>query len=561
MIRLKFEHVAPAPVSPLATEHMVRMRDGVRLATDVYLPAGLEGPTEAVLVRLPYDKCGDYCFMPRLAPLFTARGYAMVVQDVRGKFRSEGEDIPFVNEVLDGYDTLEWIVGQPWSSGRVGMFGDSYYGYTQWAAVASGHPALRAICPRATGAHVVEPRRPGSDEVELLLMADYLSHHWVGRHAYDFEIDWSPRPLLRVFERIWEALGQRSHGFDLYYPHAVPLRRFPTGHPFDARPVPTLQIMGWFDNIAPWQWSDHDQLSKRPGWAELEYLHIDAVDHEIYHLNDTPITEQNDHAVRVEALDALLPRYVGPALEFFDVYLCSRGTPASIAKVRWRPAHGDWKSAESWPPPGAASRVLYLADADAARGGPPGGALAECPPDASGQATWTHDPQNLVPSKVLDPFAFLLEYPDEHEYGVRDDVLVFSSAPYAEVVELSGPIELRARVRSSAPSMDLFARLLDVDPTGAARYIARGQIHIAEAPRGASVSISLCHAGYLLRPGHALRLHLAGSDFPEFLPDPGTGENPWLATETRRSEHRIWLGGDDPAYLTVTVLPRKAPGH
>ncbi|MDQ6810365.1 MAG: CocE/NonD family hydrolase, partial [Actinomycetota bacterium] len=473
---LEFEHIAAADVSPLATEHMVRMRDGVRLATDVYLPEGLDGATEAVLVRLPYDKCGDYCFMPRIAPLFTARGYAMVVQDVRGKFRSEGAAIPFVDEVLDGYDTLDWIVGQRWSTGRVGMFGDSYYGYTQWAAVASGHPALRAICPRVTGAHVVELPEPGSDEVGLLLMAEYLSHHWAGRDAYDFEIDWTPRPLLRVFEPIWEALGERSHGFDLSYPHAVPLRRFPTGHPFDARPVPTLQIMGWFDNIAPWQWRDHEELSRRPEWADLEYLHIDAVDHEIYHLADTPISEESDHAVSVEALEALLPRYVGPALEFFDTFLRRTASPASLAKVRWRPAHGDWKSSESWPPPGAETRVLYLAGAEAARAGAPGGALTDRPQAAEEEATWTHDPTDLVPSKVSDPFAFLLEYPDEAKYGERTGVLVFSGAPFADVSELAGPIELQATVRSSGPTMDLCARLLDVDPSGSARYIARGQV-------------------------------------------------------------------------------------
>jgi uncharacterized protein len=369
----EFEHVTAAPVSPLATEHMVRMRDGARLATDVYLPEGLDGATEAVLVRLPYDKCGEYCFMPRLAPLFTAQRYAFVVQDVRGKFRSEGDDIPFVNEVLDGYDTLEWIVGQPWSNGRVGMFGDSYYGYTQWACVASGHPALRAICPRCTGADVVDLPRPVSDEVPLMLMASYLAEHWVGRDAYDFEIDWTPRPLLDVFEPIWEALGGRSHGFDLSYPHPVPLRRFPTGHPFEARPVPTLQTMGWFDNIAPWQWDDHERLARRPDWSRVEYLHIDAVDHEIYHHSDTPITEATDHDVNPAALDALLPRYVTPALEFFDVFLRESSPLDSLPKVRWRPVHGDWKSADSWPPPGAIARTLYL--------GP--GALAEEPPEAS----------------------------------------------------------------------------------------------------------------------------------------------------------------------------------
>ncbi len=463
---LEFEHVAAAPVSPLAEQHMVRVRDGARLATDVYLPDGLADRTEAVLVRLPYDKCGDYCFMPRMAPLFTAHGYAVVIQDVRGKFRSEGDAIPFVDEVLDGYDTLDWIVAQPWSNGRVGMFGDSYYGYTQWACVASGHPALRAICPRCTGADVVDLPRPGSDEVPLMLMAEYLAQHWVGRDAYEFEIDWSPRPLLDVFEPIWEALGGRSHGFDLSYPHPVPLRRFPTGHPFEARPVPTLQLMGWFDNIAPWQWSDHERLSRRPAWSRMEYLHIDAVDHEIYHLDDTPITEATDHDVNPQALEALLPRYVGPVLEFFEVFLRESAPAAELPKVRWRQAHGDWRSAPSWPPPGTASQTLYLR---------PGGTLADEPPSAPGERSWTHDPGDLVPSKVDNPFAFLLQYPDESAYGERADVAAFSGEPVAAMVELAGPIELTAAVRSSGPVMDLFARLLDVDPDGAARYIARGQ--------------------------------------------------------------------------------------
>jgi uncharacterized protein len=542
----EFEHVAPAPVSPLATEHMVRMRDGVRLATDLYLPDGLDGATEAVLVRLPYDKCGDYCFMPRIAPLFLEHNYAFVVQDVRGKFRSDGDDVPFVNEVLDGYDTLDWIVGQEWSNGRVGMFGDSYYGYTQWACVASGHAALRAICPRCTGADVVDLPRPGSDEVPLMLMASYLAEHWVGRDAYRFEIDWSPRPLLDVFEPIWEALGGRSHGFDLSYPHPVPLRRFPTGHPFDARPVPTLQLMGWFDNIAPWQWDDHRRLARRPDWSRMEYLYIDSVDHEIYHLADTPITEANDHDVNPAALDALLPRYVQPALDFYEVFLRESKPADSLPKVRWRPAHGDWKSADSWPPPGAVTETLYL---DA------GGTLSPQPPARAEEVSWTHDPDDLIPSKVDNPFAFLQTYPDEREWGERADVLAFTGAPLEAGLELAGPIELVLVARSTGPEMDLFARLLDVAPDGAARYIARGQLRVEPADRDTLVRIPLWHAGYLLRPGHCLGLHLFGSDFPEFVPHPGTGENRWLARETSTNEQTVRLGGDDPARLTVTVLP------
>ena len=109
-----------------------------------------------------------------------------------------------------------------------------------------------------------------------MLMAAYLAEHWVGSDAYDFEIDWTPRPLWTCSSRSGTRSAAARTG-STSDPHPVPMRRFPTGHPFDARPVPTLQIMGWFDNIAPWQWDDHERLARRPDWSRMEYLHIDAV--------------------------------------------------------------------------------------------------------------------------------------------------------------------------------------------------------------------------------------------------------------------------------------------
>src|SRR5215472_5517426 len=105
--------IGPAPLDPAAEQVLVRMRDGVTLATDVYLASDTT-PRPAVLVRLPYDKCGRYTFMPQVAPHFTERGYVFVVQDVRGKFRSGGDTIPYVHEVSDGYDTIDWIATQAW---------------------------------------------------------------------------------------------------------------------------------------------------------------------------------------------------------------------------------------------------------------------------------------------------------------------------------------------------------------------------------------------------------------------------------------------------------------
>src|SRR5579872_2660313 len=124
--------VALSPIDERADQQLVEMRDGVRLATDVYLPeAG--GRLPAVLIRPPYDKGADFTFLPRLARLFNDRGYAFVAQDVRGKARSEGPQEPFRHEVADGYDTIDWLVAQAWSNGAVGMFGDSYLGFTALA--------------------------------------------------------------------------------------------------------------------------------------------------------------------------------------------------------------------------------------------------------------------------------------------------------------------------------------------------------------------------------------------------------------------------------------------
>ena len=167
-----------------------------------------------MLVRLPYDKGGRYTFMSDIAPSFTDRGYAFVVQDVRGKFRSEGETLAFVHEVDDGYDTLEWMVAQPWCDGNIGMWGDSYYGYTQWAAVASEHPALKAIVPRVTTADLAGS--VGNDPVIPLYLGEYLAMYWLDDKIYHWAPDYGHRPLAEVFDEAFEAIGRRAASFDRF---------------------------------------------------------------------------------------------------------------------------------------------------------------------------------------------------------------------------------------------------------------------------------------------------------------------------------------------------------
>src|SRR5699024_8574376 len=148
-----------------------------------------------------------------------------------------------------------------------------------------------------------------------------------------------------------------------------------------------------------------------------------------------------------------------------------------------------------------------------------------------------------VPSQVGDSFAFLREYPDEQAVHDRPDVLTFTSDARNQPLDLSGPVLLRARVGSSATSMQLHAKLLDVAPDGGARMITRGQTLIESPSEDELTEVYMGHTGYRLLPGHRLRIHLACSDFPLFLWLPGTGENPWLATRTEPNQQTLVTGG------------------
>ena len=551
-----FERITEEPVPDTATQHMVRMRDGVRLATDVYLPAG-DAPVEAVLVRLPYDKNSRYVFFKWVADIFTRRGYAMVVQDVRGKFRSEGETLGFAGEVNDGYDTIDWIIAQPWSNGIVGMFGDSYYGFTQWAAVSSGHRALRAIVPRVTTTNLLGPPHVDGPvrDVPWLVHPDYVSHYWVDKHIYWRPLNWNLRPLTEVFEDQFRAIGRRSAAYDASVPHPVPLPIYTEGHPFDGRPIPVLHSVGWFDNLSIVSMRDYMTLSRKPGWAPLQYLSADSVDHENYHLRHAPIAEQDDHGVNDEALSRMLTYYTQPALDFFDVFLKGIRDASTLPQVSWHLGHEDYHEAPSWPPPGAHEQHLYLVGL--ATAATSGSQLTEHGPAAEQAAEWEYDPEDLVASSVPNSFAFLHEFPDEAATAQRPDVLSFASAPATSPVDLAGPVDLLLTVTSTAPSTYLFAKLLDEAPDGTARMIVRGQGELTEVSGASQARIEMGHTGYRLRPGHRFRLNITSSDFPEYMRHPGTAENPWLATETKACTQRLITRADAPASLRLTVLDQE----
>jgi putative CocE/NonD family hydrolase len=392
--------------------------------------------------------------------------------------------------------------------------------------------------------------------VTPLYGAHYLAEYWTDGNTNEWTPDWSHRPLAGVFDAAFEAIGRRSASFDYVLDRSRGGARtelFPGAHPFEALRIPTLHGVGWFDNITPPHMLDYEALIRNPETAPFQYLHAGSTDHENYRLESVPISESADHAVNDDALELMLSGYIGPALDFFDAFLTSRTDPAGVPRVRWHLPHAGWQESPSWPPPGAAELRLCLAGADRAGADATGGSLVEEPGERS-EARWLHDPENLVPSTLVNPFEVLREYPDEREVESRPDVLTFTTPARDDPVTLAGRVVAYLEVGSDAPSMFLHVKLVDVHEDGRAHALLFGQI-VHRAGPATVAEVYLGHTGYRVLPGHRLRLHVASSDFPVFLPHPGTTENPWDATETRTNRQTLITGGATPSYVSLTVIP------
>ena len=393
---------------------------------------------------------------------------------------------------------------------------------------------------------------PGS--VIPLYLGAYFATCWLNNWQYDWEVDYTHRPLAGVFDAGFEAIGERSASFDALVDRSArgeSLAPFPNKHPFDALRIPVLHTGGWFDNLMPDQMRDYVALVARPDVAGLQYLEMNSTDHENYFLGDVPIGPENDHGTNDEAVARMLQQYLGSALDFFDAFLKGLGT--EVPRVRWHQGNDGWRVADRWPPPGARELLLFPGAADRATSDAKGGNLASEPEATATSAAWVHDPSNLVPSTVTDPFAFLHECPDETAIEERPDVVTFTSAPFDRPLDLVGPVEVQLAAGSSAPSTAVFVKLVDVSPRGSAMMIARGQALVARPDPSRPVRVELAHLGYRVLPGHSLRLQIASSDFPLYLPHPGTDADPWHAVEGRPSEQRLQTGGEFATHLRLTV--------
>jgi hypothetical protein len=525
---------------------MVAMRDGTRLATDVYLPHG-PGRVPAVLARTPYGARGNAVWFAAIGQLFADHGMAFIAQDTRGHHGSEGVAEPFEGEAGDGYDTCEWIVGQPWSDGTLAVFGESYVGYTALATASTGHPAIRAAALRATSTDIADDWLRHQGVLRLEFVVRWALAAWSGRDNIAPEVDWTIRPLRGVVpaavpDRVPAVLDAWARGAGAGAARSRPAR-WPSL--IDSLRVPSHFTAGWWDLFVRGELRDWARHAAQQATSRLV---LEATDHAGHDWGDGPTV---DPLADFEALGARMPSILRSEVSFLRRHLQGIDDGPGAPTVSWMLTHVGQQRSDTWPPRGAEPLRLHLGDAGHAHRGPEGGSLSIRPDQIPMEARWRHDPRDLVPSLEGEPVEGWFRRPDERLTQVRDDVLTFTSEAARDPLDLAGPVRAVLALRAPATGGHVMAKLCDVYPTGEARRIADGAFRLGAGAETVA-RIDLGHTGYRIRAGHRLRLEVSSSAFPRYIWHPGTTTDPWDAVKGRPGETVLQTGpGGSSLELTL----------
>ena len=546
------------------------MRDGVKLFTRVFFPAGV-GPWPTVVIRDPYGRANPA--MAAASEEFARRGYAIVLQHVRGTAGSEGEWVPHKNERQDGADALNWVAKQPWMDGNIGTFGISYRGYVQLAAADQLPPEVKTMVIGNFG------------------LDRYKQMYQDGMFRLDLITSWAvrncginPEAMGALYKK---ALGVRPHinmDNELYGVELPCYRELITNVSRTAAfwnsgvwpellavppkiNIPLLLLGGWFDYYLPMMIENYAQLPEKVRAASR--FQIMPVAHNFSMPGDLAPFPNSGTTGRVpEELEA-----VNYALEWFDYQL--RGLPYDRAVGgldTYVIGAGEWEILEGWPPK-TGIRRLYLAAGNGE--GYKGGRLSAKADTAAGTASFIYDPDDPFPVNGADTvFAYLQPlYADyspmagpvlQNPPGSRADVLTFLSEPFQEEALIAGNIKVRLDVASDADDTAFTAKVSEVRQDGTA-YNVRNSITSLAYRNGAPtpqayLAGTVVNIGLELRPivwkfqaGSRLRLDISSANFPEYNAHSNTA-GPWAEqSEVRIARQTVYWGGRCESYIEVPV--------
>ena len=542
----------------------IPMQDGVLLSADIYRPAR-PGPHPTLLVRTIYDK-QDVRYMKWTHP-FLQRGYAVVMQDCRGRHDSDGAWEPYIHESQDGYDTQEWIARQTWSDGRIGTFGVSYLGFTQTLPALLRSPHLKGLVPIASqqdnfGHFYID----GALQLHVALFFMNMAGRTMKKGATAL-LNWDRLyrrlPLISALDDIVDLPFYREiirHStYDEFW------QRYGLRNRYREVDVPAYFITGWYDNLV------HEAFKLFRGWSS-QARSESARRHS--KLLVGPWSHQNIGSAEpfgcvsfgaAAALDV-----VQEQLRWFDRRL--RGAENGIdheSPIRlFVMGENVWRHEWEWPLARARATSFYLHSGGRANSLFGDGVLSPSRPGREPADQYVYDPRHPVPT-VGGPFMLLTQSGpwDRRPVERRDDVLVYTTEPLAEDLEVTGPILLKLYACSSAPDTDLSATLVDVHPDGRAVILSEGLLRtryrdsienptLIEPGRIYEFPIRIWETSNLFRAGHCIRLEVSSSNFPRFDRNLNTGHQPGMDTEMETAQQTIYHDTQHPSHLVLPIVPR-----
>jgi putative CocE/NonD family hydrolase len=495
----------------------VPMPDGVTLYADRLSPR-TPGHYPTILIRTPYGRPSETRLLGSFAAfgahLFAERGYNVVVQGVRGRFRSEGAFEPFRDEAADGRATLDWVARQPWFEGNLGMWGPSYLGYTQWAVAADAPPFLKVIVPVVTASRFSRPFYPGDGfalESSLRWANVVRSTHRPGR-ALDLSAAWA------LFSPARQAAIARVMG-------THPLGEADRASAGDA--VPFYQRWLVEDPDGPyWRQIDHHRTLAKvdvpvhlvAGWYDI-FLHEQLADYAALlaagrtpYLTVLPYHHNHPNLVLAAAAEGL---------RWLDYHLkghrdAIRRRPVRLALM----GSSEWHEMDFWPPPADVTRYYLHGE---------GMLSTHDPAPESLPSRYRYDPRDPTPSiggPVLSPQGGPRP---QNALEARTDLLCFTTPPLHEEVDVIGHVRLELYVRSSLQHTDFVGRLCDVAPDGRSVNVCEGICRVAPGkgepqPDGSlKLDVDMWATAQRFRAGHQIRLHVASAAHPRWAANSGDG--------------------------------------
>ena len=545
----------------------VPMRDGVNLSADIYFPRGGQGPFPVILTRTPYDNMTEESL--DAGRFYPQHGYVLVAQDVRGRNDSDGDFYPYLNDFNDGHDTVEWIGAQPWCDGNVGMVGASYVGYVQWQAASMGSSYLKAIVPRVIGANMYETgwRQGGAFQ---LATATMWAMRYDGRTRQDiFEYNWEQLfrqlPLADLdriagkdvhFYRDWIA----HPDYDDYWRAQSIEERYPNIK------VPVLQIGGWYDVLVRGTFHHFTEMRKHGGSELARQNQRAVVGPWIHSACSTTFAGELDFG----AISMLDLREI--ELRWFDHWLkgkdngAERDAPLRIFVM----GANEWRDENEWPLARTQFTPYYFHSGGGANSLEGDGGLSTTPPADEPSDGFVYNPAFPVPTRggntCCNPELVPWGVYDQRPLEYRNDVLVYTSAPLEEDLEVTGPISVTLYASTDGRDTDFTAKLVDVHPDGYAvnlcDNIMRARYHesreyqtLLEPGKVYEFTVDVWMTSNVFLKGHRIRVDVSSSNFPRFDRNPNTGSPFGQDTELRVAHQTILHDEAHPSHVLLPVIP------